>query len=67
METEFQDRRWGSPVPPFLPHSIAGISYAQFLEKSRVVYHIKGHICIDEYANPGSCLIAILLGELKIT
>lgn len=54
-------------MPPFLPHSIAGISYAQFLEKSRVVYHIKGHICIDEYANPGSCLIAILLGELKIT
>lgn len=57
----------GSPVPRFLPHSTAGISYAQLLEKSRAVYHIKGHICIYEYANLGSCLVAILLGELKIT
>lgn len=37
------------------------------LKKSRRVYHIKGHICMYEYANLGSCLTEILLGELKIT
>lgn len=57
----------GSPVPRLLPDSTAGISHAQLFEKSRVVYHIKGHICIYEYANLGSCLAAIPPGELKIT